>query len=255
MVSCVPYFLNLPLAKAAIAARAHYVDLGGNTDIVKDEIALHPLAVKAGVSVLPDNGLGPGMISTLAVHAISMLDRVDEVLSRDGGLPQKPVPPMNYMLTFSEHGLINEYAAPATALHDGKLVRLPRPVRNRDHRPARPARTLRGRARGRRPLHHGRDLRGQGEDDGQQAHPLSRACGRDQRHVRHGLFDEAPIEVRKGVKVAPARDRRQTVPASLSPARGRGYGRHPQHRARREGRTGPPRSCTASWTTATRRTA
>lgn len=125
LVSCVPYFLNLPLAKAALAARVHYVDLGGNTDIVRKEIALHPQAVKAGVSILPDNGLGPGMISTLAVHAMSMLDRADEVLIRDGGLPQKPVAPMNYMLTFSEHGLINEYVAPATALRDGKVVQIP----------------------------------------------------------------------------------------------------------------------------------
>ncbi|MBI3288887.1 MAG: saccharopine dehydrogenase NADP-binding domain-containing protein, partial [Elusimicrobia bacterium] len=125
LVSCVPYFLNLPLAKAALAARAHFIDLGGNTDIVKKELALHAQAVKAGVAILPDNGLGPGMISILAVHAMSLLDRVDEVLLRDGGLPQRPVPPMNYMLTFSEHGLINEYVAPATALREGKLVSVP----------------------------------------------------------------------------------------------------------------------------------
>lgn len=122
LVSCVPYFLNLPLAKAALAARVHFVDLGGNTDIVKKELALHESAVKAGISILPDNGLGPGMTITMAVHAMSMLDRVDEVLLRDGGLPQRPAPPMNYLLTFSEHGLINEYAAPATALREGKLV-------------------------------------------------------------------------------------------------------------------------------------
>lgn len=125
VVSCVPYYLNLPLAKAALAARANFVDLGGNTDIVRQELALHEQAVKAGVSILPDNGLGPGMISTLAVHAISMLDRADEVLIYDGGLPQKPVPPLDYMLTFSEHGLINEYAGEAKALKNGKLVTVP----------------------------------------------------------------------------------------------------------------------------------
>jgi lysine 6-dehydrogenase len=125
VVSCVPYFLNYPLAKAALAARANFVDLGGNTDIVRKEIALHPQAVKAGVSILPDNGLGPGMISTLAVHAIQMLDQADEVLIYDGGLPQRPVAPLNYMLTFSEHGLINEYAGEAKALKDGKLVTVP----------------------------------------------------------------------------------------------------------------------------------
>jgi len=125
MVSCVPYFLNLALAKAAIAARVHYVDLGGSTDIVRKELALHAAAKKAGVCVLPDNGLGPGMISTLAVHAMSMLDRTDEVMIYDGGLPQQPVPPLNYMLTFSEHGLINEYAGTAVALKKGKIVKVP----------------------------------------------------------------------------------------------------------------------------------
>ena len=125
LVSCVPYFLNLPLAKAAIAARANFVDLGGSTDIVRRELALDAAAKKAGVCVLPDNGLGPGMISTLAVHAMSMLDRTDAVMIYDGGLPRKPVPPLNYMLTFSEYGLVNEYAGTAVALEDGKLVTRP----------------------------------------------------------------------------------------------------------------------------------
>jgi len=125
LVSCVPYFFNLPLAKAAISAKVNFVDLGGSTDIVRKELALDAAARKAGVCVLPDNGLGPGMISTLAVHAMSMLDRTDDVMIYDGGLPQKPVAPLNYMLTFSEHGLINEYAGTAVALVDGKLVTRP----------------------------------------------------------------------------------------------------------------------------------
>lgn len=123
-VSAVPYFLNLALAKAAVRVGVHYVDLGGNTDIVRAELALHEQAKAAGVCVLPDNGLGPGMITTLAVHAMNMLDTIDEVLIRDGGLPQRPVPPMNYLLTFSEHGLINEYIADATALRDGQVVKV-----------------------------------------------------------------------------------------------------------------------------------
>src|ERR1035437_2005943 len=41
LVSCDAYFFNLPLAKAAISARANFVDLGGSTDIVRKELALH----------------------------------------------------------------------------------------------------------------------------------------------------------------------------------------------------------------------
>ncbi|MBI5240716.1 MAG: saccharopine dehydrogenase NADP-binding domain-containing protein [Elusimicrobia bacterium] len=122
LVSAVPYFFNLPLAKAAVAAKVNFVDLGGNTAIVRRELALDSQAKKAGVCVLPDNGLGPGMISTIAVHGMEQLDETDEVLIRDGGLPQDPVPPMNYMLTFSEHGLINEYVENATALRGGLRV-------------------------------------------------------------------------------------------------------------------------------------
>ena len=125
VVSCVPYFLNLPLAEAAVRAGTHFVDLGGSTDIVRRELALHARAKRAGVCVRPDNGLGPGMISTLAVAAMNRLDRADEVRIYDGGLPQNPVPPLNYMLTFSEHGLINEYAGTAVALVGGRVVRRP----------------------------------------------------------------------------------------------------------------------------------
>lgn len=125
LVSAVPYFFNLPLAKAALAARTNFIDLGGNTGIVRRELALHEQAKRAGVVILPDVGLGPGMISTIAVHGMNQLDETDEVLIRDGGLPQKPVAPMNYLLTFSEHGLINEYVENATALRDYKCVEVP----------------------------------------------------------------------------------------------------------------------------------
>lgn len=124
-ISCVPYFLNLRLARAAVAARTNWVDLGGNTGIVMKELALGKSAEKAGVTLLPDVGLGPGMTTTLAVHGMSLLDSTDEIRIRDGGLPQKPVPPMNYMLTFSEHGLINEYVDTATAIRDFKRVQVP----------------------------------------------------------------------------------------------------------------------------------
>ncbi|MBI3299956.1 MAG: saccharopine dehydrogenase NADP-binding domain-containing protein [Elusimicrobia bacterium] len=122
VVSCVPYFFNLPLAKAAVAAKVNFVDLGGSTAIVLKELELDRAAKKAGVGVVPDVGLGPGMTNIIAAHAIASLDRADEVLIRDGGLPQDPRPPMNYLLTFSEHGLINEYVGEGTALKDGRLI-------------------------------------------------------------------------------------------------------------------------------------
>ncbi len=203
LVSCVPYFLNLPLAKTAIAARVHYVDLGGNTDIVRQEIALHDQAVKAGVSILPDNGLGPGMISTLAVHAMSMLDTVEEVLIRDGGLPQKPVAPMNYMLTFSEHGLINEYVAPATALRNGKVVSVPGLSETEIIDLPAPL----GRCEA---AHAAGGLSTLAETYAGKVKTMDNKLIRYPGHIAvinamaaMGFFDDEKLEVRKGVKVAP----------------------------------------------------
>jgi lysine 6-dehydrogenase len=121
-VSCVPYFYNLGLARAAIATRTHFCDLGGNNDVVHAELALSTQAKKAGVTVVPDCGLAPGMVSILAADGFSRLARTDSILIRVGGLPRKPKPPLNYALVFSANGLINEYVEPCLVLRSGRLV-------------------------------------------------------------------------------------------------------------------------------------
>jgi lysine 6-dehydrogenase len=64
-LSAVPYFLNLGLAKAAIEARCHFADLGGNNTVVRQELALASDAEKRDVALAPDCGLSPGMASIL----------------------------------------------------------------------------------------------------------------------------------------------------------------------------------------------
>src|SRR5438105_6249505 len=64
-LSAVPYFYNLALTRAAIEAHVSFCDLGGNTDIVRQQHALDPEARRAGVRVVPDCGMGPGMGNTL----------------------------------------------------------------------------------------------------------------------------------------------------------------------------------------------
>jgi lysine 6-dehydrogenase len=121
-VSCVPYFFNLALARAAVASRTHFCDLGGNNDVVHAELALGSQAKKAGVTLVPDCGLAPGMVSIFAADGFSRLQRTDSIHIRVGGLPRKPKPPLNYALVFSANGLINEYVEPCMVLHNGKLA-------------------------------------------------------------------------------------------------------------------------------------
>jgi lysine 6-dehydrogenase len=123
VLSAVPYFFNLELAKAAIEAGCHFADLGGNNTVVKKEFALHEQAQVAGVAIAPDCGLSPGMASILGGELLRRIGgKADALKIYVGGLPQKPLPPFNYQLVFSVEGLINEYSEPAKILRDGKLL-------------------------------------------------------------------------------------------------------------------------------------
>jgi lysine 6-dehydrogenase len=122
-LSAVPYFLNLGLARAAIVARCHFADLGGNNTVVRQELALAGKAQRAGVAIAPDCGLSPGKASILGGELVRRLGgRADALRLYVGGLPEKPMPPFHYQLVFSVEGLINEYVEPARILRRGKLT-------------------------------------------------------------------------------------------------------------------------------------
>jgi lysine 6-dehydrogenase len=123
-VSAVPYYYNLDITRIAIQVKACMCDLGGNTDIVRQQHAFNEQAQRAGISIIPDCGQVPGMGTSLTVYAMGLLNEVIDVFMWDGGLPQYPQPPFNYLLTFHVAGLTNEYAEPAIFLRDGKITQV-----------------------------------------------------------------------------------------------------------------------------------
>ena len=125
VISAVTYKYNPGLAAAAIRARAHFFDLGGNNTVVAEEFKLNAKAKKAGVVVIPDCGLAPGMVSIIAAGDLSRFDKPESLYIRVGGLPQKPRPPLNYQMLFSAEGLINEYYEPVVAIKNGHKITLP----------------------------------------------------------------------------------------------------------------------------------
>ncbi len=121
-LSAVPYIYNLGITRAAIRARCSLCDLGGNTAIVRQQHAFHDQALAAGVSIIPDCGQVPGLGTTLIVYAMELLDQAVDIYMWDGGIPQNPRPPFNYLLTFHIAGLTNEYAEPAIFLRNWEIV-------------------------------------------------------------------------------------------------------------------------------------
>ncbi len=108
-LSAVPYWYNPAITQAAIQARACMTDLGGNTDLVREQMKLDAHAQAAGIAIIPDCGQVPGMGTSLCVYAMSLLDETEEIMMWDGGNPVHPRPPFNYILTFNIAGLTNEY--------------------------------------------------------------------------------------------------------------------------------------------------
>ena len=121
-VSCVTYFHNLSLARAAVEAGTNFCDLGGNNAVADAELALDEEARAAGINIVPDCGLAPGMVSVLAAHGAARFSRLDELHIRVGGLPQNPRPPLDYQIVFSVEGLINEYVERARVIRGGELI-------------------------------------------------------------------------------------------------------------------------------------
>jgi lysine 6-dehydrogenase len=121
-ISCVNYWYNESLSRAAIESKTNFCDLGGNNYVVDSQLALDAEAKAAGINIIPDCGLAPGMVSILATHGASNFDEVEEIHIRVGGLPQDPQPPLNYQLVFSVEGLINEYIEVARVIRDGKIT-------------------------------------------------------------------------------------------------------------------------------------
>ncbi len=121
VISAIPYYLNYYLTKLAIENKSNFIDLGGNNNIVKKQKSLYKQAKKNNVTIIPDCGLAPGLVSVITREIVESFDKVNSVKIRVGGLPIKPKPPFDYQFVFSPNGLINEYVEDAIVLDHGTI--------------------------------------------------------------------------------------------------------------------------------------
>ena len=122
VIAAVPYHYGIQLAATAIETRCHYFDFGGNPTIVAKQLERTGAAASAGVAVVPDCGLAPGLANVMAAGLVAQAEpnRVDSVQIRVGCLPQQPTGALHYDLAFHPDGLINEYDEPCEILEAGE---------------------------------------------------------------------------------------------------------------------------------------
>ncbi len=110
VLSAAPYHATRTIAEAAKAAGAHYLDL---TEDVASTRAVKQLAEGARTAFIPQCGLAPGFITIVASDLASRFDALQDVRMRVGALPKFPSNALNYNLTWSTDGVINEYCEPS----------------------------------------------------------------------------------------------------------------------------------------------
>jgi lysine 6-dehydrogenase len=119
VIGALPGALGFQSARACIDAKVNMVDV---SFMSQNPLELNEDAVKAGITIIPDCGVAPGLSNLLVGHAASKLDRIENVHIMVGGLPEKLVPPLDYTLTWSAEGLIDEYTRKVKIVENGQVV-------------------------------------------------------------------------------------------------------------------------------------
>ena len=112
VISALPYYSNLQVARFCIDNGIKYCDLGGRVDVSRE---INKYAEAGTVPVMTDLGLAPGWANIVAEHLYHKKseeldgkapERIDMMV---GGLPVNPHNFLKYGCTWSYEGLINEY--------------------------------------------------------------------------------------------------------------------------------------------------
>ena len=127
-VSLLPYLYHPRVARACIRAGKHMV----TTSYVKDEMrALDGEAKKAGVTILNEIGVDPGIDHMTAMKVIHQVQKnggeITSFTSYCGGLPapEANTNPLGYKFSWSPRGVLLAGKNSARFRRDGKLVEVP----------------------------------------------------------------------------------------------------------------------------------
>lgn len=119
VVSAVPGHMGFRTLETLIECGKDVVDIAF---FPEDMFALDAKARAAGVTVVCDMGVAPGMSNVLIGYGASMLDTLEKGIIYVGGLPVVRTWPYEYKAVFSPIDVIEEYTRPARYIDNGRLV-------------------------------------------------------------------------------------------------------------------------------------
>ncbi|WP_042225036.1 saccharopine dehydrogenase family protein [Oceanobacillus manasiensis] len=126
IINALFYSFNEQVAKTAIKVGVSAVDLGGHIgNMTNAVLALREEAKAAGITIIPDLGVAPGMINILSGYGAGKLDKLHTIKLYVGGIPVKPDPPLEYNHVFSMEGVLDHYTDPALVIRNGLKQEVP----------------------------------------------------------------------------------------------------------------------------------
>lgn len=119
VVGALPSALGFYSMKCAVDAGSDMVDI---SYLPEDPFLLDKIAKRKKIKIVPDAGFAPGLSNILVGEAYQILKSVDKIRILAGGIPQNPIPPFNYRITWSPADLLEEYLRPARIRKNFKKV-------------------------------------------------------------------------------------------------------------------------------------
>jgi saccharopine dehydrogenase-like NADP-dependent oxidoreductase len=123
VLNCVTYYFNVPIMRAALAARVPYADLGGLYHGSIRQFALHEDFERAGVPALLGMGSTPGITNVMAGAMARGLDRVAAVHVRVGCLDRSASGPLP--VPYALDTVLDEFSLEPMVFREGRSEAVP----------------------------------------------------------------------------------------------------------------------------------
>jgi len=126
VIASLPYRFNLQAMHGALAAGAHYVDLGGLFHVTREQMKLAGDFERAECMAILGMGSAPGILNVLAVRAARGMDTVQAIHCMVGAIDRTRwhnLPPLGF--GYSPDTLLDEFALESAVFRDGRFVMVP----------------------------------------------------------------------------------------------------------------------------------
>ena len=123
VLNCVTYYLNVPVMRAALAARVPYADLGGLYHGSVKQFALHEDFVRAKVPALLGMGSTPGITNVMAGELARGLESVEAIHVRVGCIDRGASGPLPVPYAFDT--VLDEFSLEPMVFRDGRAEAVP----------------------------------------------------------------------------------------------------------------------------------